>query len=303
MKKLLTFLLVFLGIQGFAQQKGQPIQPYAEYTKYDFLKFISNPNPPQTTIDFKRQAVINCNAALRSSGESPWVTEDNLEKIVPYLSDSTVTIVGGYWNSYILNGKFTPYWDKRPLVEKRVIVFAYGNCRLILLKGMCLNLLNLKVDSPQKPPEYNPSEIAADPEESKAPVYITNNYYYGDTSKRDININNVNTNNVGGGVPQQYAQAQEITPPIYRYANNYNYAPVPAYYPPVQQRIPWWAYVLGSVRVGVNVNSGGNGYYPPYYYNNGGGQVIHTMPGGLPSIDNGNNGGINSNPHTMPGGF
>lgn len=298
MKKLLTFLLVFSGIQGFAQ-KGQPIQPYGSYTKYDFLKFISNPNPPQTTKDFKTQFAVNCNDALTSSGESPWVTEDNLEEVMPYLSDSVVTIVGGYWNSYILNGKFTPYWDTRPLVEKRVIVFSYGNCRLIILKGMCLNLLNIKVNAPSKPPERKALRVADDPEEnSAAPVYVTNNYYYGDTSKRDINISNVNTNNVGGYEAPQQAQVQEIIPPIYRYANNYNYAPImPAYYaPPVPSRRPIY------FSLGLNFNSGG-GNYPPYY-NNGGTTPVYTPGGpvGMPGWNAGTNGGNPNGNNGWPAG-
>ncbi|MEK7588778.1 MAG: hypothetical protein AAB438_03085 [Patescibacteria group bacterium] len=145
MKNALTFAaFFFLFVVNSFAQKGQPIQPYNEngYKKVDIKKFALDSTLVLSS-NFRKELVKIVNEALVATGESLVVTEANISWIINNTVDSTVTL-SDFTNSGRVGNSIKFFQDQD--FTGMVKVFVYGNCRVILMKTICMNLLKVPAE-------------------------------------------------------------------------------------------------------------------------------------------------------------
>jgi hypothetical protein len=243
MKKIiyLLILFVFSGMQvSFGQQKGQPIRSYkmSGYTISEVKRFAMDDYV--LSRNWRNNFITLVNRKSKDAGINLVLNETDL----PYVFDHYIKYerieLKDFTNSRRF-GDVINFYEDHNLFNGEVGVFYYGNCRIILFKTICMNLLDIPVDIS--------TVDQIDPDEK--PVVSTT------TKKGDtyiINNNNYNNSNYNNGSESQPEIVVVQGQPCY--TDQYSY-PVPLTNYDNYER---GGYDRGNCGYNRGYNKGNNGY-------------------------------------------
>jgi hypothetical protein len=136
---------------------GNPIQPYNEsgYTVEYARSFAlgQTGDPIASTWQQNMLLIINkglVDAAVKRDDATPFVltsSPDDINWVFDHVKDSAVSGLQNFQNSRRSGNNMDFFLDKGPFTGI-IGVFQFRNCRILLYKTICLNLLNIPVAKP-----------------------------------------------------------------------------------------------------------------------------------------------------------